>query len=240
MEGADALCFTAKISGYYTPGTFQQYVLGPANYVTPIPENLESASAAPLLCAGVTSYAALRRTQAISGQWIVVSGAGGGLGHIAVQLAKGMGLRVIGIDHGSKESFVNECGAEAFVDITKHDDKSIVEEVTKIAGGLGASAVLVCTASNRAYAQALGFLRFGGTLVCVGVPEGKLEPIASANPAAVVFKQLTIAGTAVGNRKDAAEVLDFAARGVVKIHSRVEPLEKLDDVSAKDSTPLIS
>lgn len=199
--------------------------------MTPIPENLDSAEAAPLLCAGVTSYAALRRTQARSGQWVVISGAGGGLGHIAVQLAKGMGLRVIGIDHGSKESFVMECGAEVFVDITKHDDKSIVEEVKKATSGLGASAVMVCTASNRAYSQAVEFLRFGGTLVCVGVPEGKLEPISSAFPATVVFKQLTIAGTAVGNRKDAAEVLDFAARGVVKIHTRVEPLEKLDEVS---------
>lgn len=160
----------------------------------------------------------------------MISGAGGGLGHIAVQLAKGMGLRVIGVDHGSKEAFVKECGAEVFVDITKHDDKSIVDEVKKSADGLGASAVLVCTASNRAYAQAVGFLRFGGTLVCVGVPEGELQAISSAYPASVVFKQLTIAGTAVGNRKDATEVLDFAARGIVKIHSRVEPLEKLDEV----------
>jgi propanol-preferring alcohol dehydrogenase len=231
LEGADALCFTAKISGYYTPGTFQEYAIGPANYVTPIPESLDSAQAAPLLCAGVTTYAALKRTNAQAGQWVVISGAGGGLGHIAVQLAKGMGMRVIGIDHGSKEAFVKECGAEAFLDITKHDDNSIVEEVKKTASGLGASAVLVCTASNKAYAQAVNFLRFGGTLVCVGVPEGKLEPIASAFPTVVVFKQLTIAGTAVGNRKDAAEVLDFAARGVVKIQARIEPLEKLDEVS---------
>ena len=210
--------------------------MGPANYVTPIPDGLDSASAAPLLCAGVTSYAALRRTQARSGQWIVISGAGGGLGHIAVQLAKEMGLRVIGIDHGSKEGFVKECGSEVFLDITKHDDKSIVEEVKKTTGGLGVSAAMVCTASNKAYAQAVDFLRFGGTLVCVGVPEGKLEPIASAFPTSVVFKQLTIAGTAVGNRKDAAEVLDFAVRGVVKIHTRIEPLEKLDDVSIINST----
>ena len=166
----------------------------------------------------------------------MISGAGGGLGHIAVQLAKEMGLRVIGIDHGSKEEFVKECGSEVFLDITKHDDKSIVEEVKKTTGGLGASAVMVCTASNKAYAQAVDFLRFGGTLVCVGVPEGKLEPISSAFPTSVVFKQLTIAGTAVGNRKDAAEVLDFAVRGVVKIHTRIEPLEKLDDVSIIKST----
>jgi propanol-preferring alcohol dehydrogenase len=62
----------------------------------------------------------------------VIAGAGGGLGHIAVQLAKGMGLRIIDIDHSSKEAFVKECGAEAFLDITKHDDKSIVEESKKL------------------------------------------------------------------------------------------------------------
>ncbi|KAH8800312.1 chaperonin 10-like protein [Xylogone sp. PMI_703] len=224
LEGADGLCFNVKISGYYTPGTFQEYVLSPANYVTPIPESLDSVEAALLLCA------------ARSGQWVVISGAGGGLGHIAVQLAEAMGLRIIGIDYGSKEAFVKGCGAEVFLDITKHDDKNMVEEVKKAAGGLGASAVLVCTASNKAYAQAIDFLRFGGTLVCVGVPAGKLEPIASAFPASIVFKQLNIAGTAVGNRQDAAEVLDFAARGVIKVHTRVESLEKLDEVFREMST----
>lgn len=76
-----------KISGYYTPGTFQQYVLGPANYVTPIPDGLDSAAAAPLLCAGVTVYAALRKTNAESGNFVVIMGAGGGLGHLAVRPA---------------------------------------------------------------------------------------------------------------------------------------------------------
>ena len=78
---------------------------------------------------------------------MVIAGAGGGLGHIACQLAShGMALRVIGIDHGSKEQLAKDCGAEHFIDITKHDDKSIAEEVVKVAGGLGASAVIVCTA----------------------------------------------------------------------------------------------
>lgn len=94
-----------------------------------------------------------------------------------------MAFRIIGIDHPSKEQLVIDCGAEAFVDITKFDDKTIGEEVKRITGGLGASAVIVCTASNRAYAQALGFLRFGGTLVCVGMPEGDMVPIAGAMPA---------------------------------------------------------
>ncbi|KAI4209441.1 MAG: hypothetical protein LQ351_007627 [Letrouitia transgressa] len=103
LEGAEPLCRSCRISGYYSPGTFQQYVVSPANYVTPIPDALESADAAvmnplppslarrmkkdgtadhiqPLLCAGITTYAALRRSQAKSGQWVVISGAGGGLG----------------------------------------------------------------------------------------------------------------------------------------------------------------
>jgi len=80
LSGHDGVCFNQKVSGYYTPGTFQQYVLGPANYVTPVPESLPSDAAAPMLCAGVTVYSALRKSSAKSGDWVVLLGAGGGLG----------------------------------------------------------------------------------------------------------------------------------------------------------------
>jgi propanol-preferring alcohol dehydrogenase len=120
LSGHDGVCFNQKISGYYTPGTFQQYVLAPANYVTPIPKNLASDMAAPMLCAGVTVYSALRKSSAKAGDWVVLLGAGGGLGHLAVQIAaKGLGLRVIGIDHPSKKELVMECGAEVFIDHTQ-------------------------------------------------------------------------------------------------------------------------
>ena len=211
----------------------------PCSYVTPIPENLESADAAPMLCAGVTTYAALRKSGAKSGQWVVISGAGGGLGHIAVQLsARGMAHRVIGIDAGGKERIVRDSGAEAFIDLSKHDDASIAEEVKKITGGLGASAVIVCTASNRAYAQALDFLRFGGVLVCVGMPEGKPVPIEKAYPAAMVQKLQTVTAVAVGDRREAIEVLDFAARGIVKTHYRLEKMDKLTEVRVPGTSAL--
>ncbi|KAL8952297.1 MAG: hypothetical protein Q9222_001786 [Ikaeria aurantiellina] len=125
-----------------SPGTFQQYVTSQADYVTPIPDSLKSQDAAPMLCAGVTTYAALRRSQAKSGQWVVISGAGGGLGNQKLA-SRGMALRVIGIDAGSKEKLVRDCGAEHFIDVAKHNEKSMVEEVTKTADGLGASAVIV-------------------------------------------------------------------------------------------------
>jgi propanol-preferring alcohol dehydrogenase len=97
-----------------------------------------------------------------------------------------MAYRILGIDHGSKEDLVKECGAEVFLDITKFDSKTLAAEVKKATGGLGASAVVVCTAANGAYAQALDFLRFGGTLVCVGVPEGDHKTIANAFPGEIV------------------------------------------------------
>jgi len=179
----------------------------------------------------VTVYAALRKSEAKSGQWVVIAGAGGGLGHLGVQIgAKGMAMRVIGVDHGSKEKLAMKCGAEAFVDITKFDDKTIGEEVKRITGGVGASAVIVCTASNRAYAQALSFLRTGGTLVCVGMPEGDLVPIAGAFPSVIVTRNQKIVGSAVGNQKEAIEVLEMAARGIVKTHYKIEKMDKLTEI----------
>ena len=126
-----------------------------------------------MLCAGVTVYSALRKSGAKAGDWIAVLGAGGGLGHLACQIAaKAMGIRVIGIDAGSKRELATECGAEVFID---HTQGKAEEEVKAATGGLGVQAVLVLTAANAAYASSMGMLKFGGTLVCVGLPEGELK-----------------------------------------------------------------
>lgn len=230
LVGLDGTCLNQKVSGYYTPGTFQQYALSPANYATRIPDGLSSADAAPMLCAGVTVYAALNRSRASPGQWMVISGVGG-LGHIACQLAsRGMGLRVIAIDHGSKEGLARDSGAEHFIDFTKFDREGVTKHVQSLTGGLGAHAAVVCTAANAAYAQAIDLLRFGGTMVCVGIPEGENVDIAGANPGAITTKQLTITGSAVGNRHEAIRTLDFAERGVIKAHHAIEKLENLTDI----------
>lgn len=145
-------------------------------------------------------------------------GAGGGLGHLALQIgAKGMGFRMIGIDAGEKEGFAKECGAEVFFDVSKYSrdaegNKKLAEDVKNATGGGGAAAVVVCTASNAAYGQGLSFLKFMGTLVCVGVPEGEPQVIGGADPATMLVQSLRIVGSAVGNRREAIETLDMAAR----------------------------
>ncbi|KAF2199348.1 alcohol dehydrogenase 2 [Delitschia confertaspora ATCC 74209] len=229
LRGIDASCEQAKVSGYYTPGTFQQYALGPANYVTPIPDGLDSAAAAPMLCAGVTVYSALRKSGVESGKWVVLLGAGGGLGHLAVQLSRhAIGHRVIGIDHSSKKQIILDSGAEHFI---PHDSTpDLPTAVKELTGGLGADAVIVLTAANAAYAGSMDMLRFGGTMVCVGIPEGEPVPIKSALPQTMIAKSLRVVGSAVGSLKEAGECLDFAARGIVKTHFRTEKMDKLTDV----------
>jgi propanol-preferring alcohol dehydrogenase len=106
----------------------------------------------------------------------------------------------------------------------------MAEAVKALTNGLGAHAVVVCTANNAAYGQSVDLLRFGGRVVCVGIPEGDMVPIKSAHPGVLVAKSLQVVGSAVGNRKEAIETLDFAARGVVKVHYRTEKMDKLTSV----------
>ncbi len=232
LAGADGICVNADVSGYTCPGTFQEYALAPAHYVTPIPDGLPSDVAAPLLCGGVTVYSALKKSRAQAGDWVVIAGAGGGLGHLAVQLGGlGMGFRMIGLDIGPKESFVKECGAEAFVDISKYptaDGKGVADQILEITDGVGATAAVICSASNAAYAEAFSYLRFNGTLVCVGVP-GEAKVIANAYPHLMVGKQLAIVGSNVGNRREAIETLAMAKR-VVTTPFRLEKVQNINNV----------
>lgn len=154
---------------------------------------------------------------------------GGGLGHIACQIAsRGFGMRVIGIDHPSKKEIVLKSGAEHFIDHTS--SKDLGADVKALTDGLGAHAVLVMTASNAAYGAAMTLLRFSGTLVCVGIPEGDLKPIGSAAPGPLLAQEQRIVGSAVGSRKEAIETLDMARRGIVKTHYRLAKMEELTDI----------
>ncbi|KAF4564657.1 alcohol dehydrogenase [Pleurotus pulmonarius] len=211
-KGREQNCLKAKLSGFNVDGTFSEYVVSYVHHVTPIPDGIDSNSAASILCAGVTVYRAIKYSQTEAGDWIVLPGAGGGLGHLAVQYARVRGLRVIAIDSGEeKKKLCLELGAEVWIDFK--ESKDIVADVKAATGGEGAHSAVVTTASPSGYTQAVDYLRGGGTLMVVGLPgQAGLE----ASIFFTVFKSISILGSYVGNRQDAREAVDIAARGQVK------------------------
>ena len=185
------------------------------------------------MCGGITVYAALKRAKVQPGDWVLISGAGGGLGHLAIQYGNAFGVRVLALDVGSKEEFCKGLGAEVFIDFTKFkDDAALKEEVLKVTAG-GAKTVLMCASSERAYAQSIGWLGFRGTLVCLGVPEGKKSPIAGAVVEDLIGLELNIFALKTGNRQEAKECLEMVARGLVKTEYKLRPMEDVTKVSRR-------
>ncbi|KIY47364.1 GroES-like protein [Fistulina hepatica ATCC 64428] len=225
-KGLEQTCLEAKLSGFDVDGTFAQYVVSYVRHVTPIPDNLDSFAAASILCAGVTTYRAIKYSQTQPGNWIVLPGAGGGLGHLAVQYAVVRGLKIIAIDTGEdKRKLCKDLGADVWIDFK--ETKDIVKAIRDVTGGEGAHSAVVTTASAAGYQQAVEYLRPGGTLMAVGLP-GKEELRASIF--FTVFKAISILGSYVGNRQDAVEAIDIAAQGKVECRYQLKGLSDLKDV----------
>ncbi|KAJ5368489.1 Polyketide synthase enoylreductase [Penicillium cataractarum] len=158
-------------------------------------------------CGGITVYAALRKCSAKPA-----------------------------LEFGDKKDFAEECGAESYIDLPKYSngDPQLTTDVKRITSyGLGATAVIVCTGANSAYADSVSLVRFAGTVVYVGVPEGAPVAIASAHPAKLLSQEISIVGSVVGNRMDAIETMDMAARGVATTRVTVQPMSSLKDVFDK-------
>jgi len=225
-KGMEQNCVKGQYSGFTVDGTFSEYVVSYVSHVTPIPENLESNAAASILCAGVTVYRAIKYSQTKIGDWIVLPGAGGGLGHMAIQYAAAMGLRVVAIDTGEeKRKLCLKLGAEKWIDFK--ETKDLVKDIQDATDGFGPHSAVITAATSTAYEQAIDYLRPGGTLMVVGLPgHGKL----SADIFFTVTKSISILGSYVGNRQDAREALDIAARGKVKCYFASKPLSALKEV----------
>jgi propanol-preferring alcohol dehydrogenase len=221
LTGWETLCQQQKNTGYSVNGGFAEYVLAPAAYVGHLPDNLSFIDAAPILCAGVTTYKGLKQTETKPGDWVVIVGAGG-LGHVAVQYAKAMGLHVAAVDIADdKLDLAKSLGAELVVNATKEDPASVIHRQVG-----GAHGVLVTAVSPKIFRQAIDMLRPGGTCTLVGLPPGDFPtPIFD-----VVLKGITVRGSIVGTRKDLQESLQFAAEGKVKASIEMQPLEAINDV----------
>ncbi|KAJ8094041.1 hypothetical protein AAF712_007074 [Marasmius tenuissimus] len=227
--GWETCCGVARttVHGHLVDGTFQEYAVSYTDYVSPIPEGLDPAEAAPLLCAGLTVYRAIKQSNAKAGQWIAITGAGGGLGHLAVQFAVHKGLRVIAIDTGAeKKELCTKLGAERWVDFKETDN--IVQDVMQAADGLGPHAAVIAAAHPQPFNDAVGYLRVTGTLVAVGMPAGG----ASLNIPIVllVAKVLNIVGTATGTQQDMEEALQLAKAGKIRCKADVRKLENINEV----------
>jgi propanol-preferring alcohol dehydrogenase len=182
---------------------------------------LSFTDAAPILCAGVTTYKGLKETKVRPGEWVVVSGVGG-LGHVAVQYAKAMGLHVAAVDLGAEKlELARKLGAELTVDAGTEDPARTIQE--KIGGAHG---VLVTAVSVKAFKQAIGMLRRGGTCVLNGLPPGEF-PVSIFD---MVLNGQTLRGSIVGTRLDLEEALAFAADGKVKATIETQPLEAINDI----------
>lgn len=221
VTGWETLCESQHNSGYGVDGSFAEYAIGAADYVGHLPANPDFAALAPILCAGVTTYKGIKETETRPGEWIAISGLGG-LGHVAVQYAKAMGLHVVALDVAAEKlALARSLGADVAIDARAPDATA---QVIKATGG-GAHGVLVTAVSPVAFAQALGLVRRKGTISLVGLPPGDFAtPIFD-----VVLKRITLRGSIVGGRKDLAEALAFAAEGKVKAHIHHR---KLEDINA--------
>lgn len=224
LSGWETLCLEQQNSGYSVNGSFAQYALGQADYLGRIPKNLSFVDAAPILCAGVTTYKGLKQTGARPGEWVVISGVGG-LGHVAIQYAKAMGLHVAAVDLGpEKMALARKLGAEITIDAKTQDP---AKEIQKQIGG--AHGVLVTAVSLIAFKQAVGMLRRGGTCVLNGLPPGEF-PVSIFD---IVLNGNTIRGSIVGTRLDLEEALAFAAEGKVRATIETLPLECINDVFSR-------
>ncbi|KAL4807093.1 hypothetical protein BDV18DRAFT_136871 [Aspergillus unguis] len=225
-ERNNTACPYQKNAGANVPGTFQQYIVSPAVHVTKIPPQLSPDEAAPLLCAGIAMYSSIIKTRTRPGDWIVLPGAGGGLGHMGVQIAVKKGLKVIAIDSGDKKKqLCLSLGATAFLDYKTDDVEGSVKQLTS---GLGAHAVICTANSEAAYETSMRLLRRLGVLVCVGIPNVPFR--LPATPFDMIVKGQTIVGNSAGTAQEMDELMQMAVTGEVKAHIECFEFDQIDDI----------
>ena len=219
VSGWETLCEEQLNSGYAIDGAFAEYAVADATYVVPVPEAVSSFDAAPLTCAGVTTYKALKVAAPQPGETAMVVGIGG-LGHLGLQYARIFGSRTVAVDvHDEKLQLAKELGADHVVD-ARGDQQAELEAIG------GVDVALVTVPSPAAMRAAHAALNPNGRLVIVGLPaDDRLElPVFET-----VLKGISVIGSLVGTRNDLAECFDLHARGRTRV---VTEGRRLEDVNA--------
>jgi D-arabinose 1-dehydrogenase-like Zn-dependent alcohol dehydrogenase len=215
-RGDFILCENQLISGIHFDGGYADYVLAPANAIALVPDDLSSAEAGPLLCAGITTFNALRNSGARPGDTVAILGIGG-LGHLAIQYAAKSGFRTIAIARGAdKGPLAKQLGAHLYIDTTTEDP---AKELQKIGG---AHIILSTVTSAKALEWVVDGLGPAGKFVLIGAPDGPVV----VNPLPMLLGRRTVAGWPSGTGMDSEDTLNFSVLTGVKPMIETYPLEK--------------
>jgi propanol-preferring alcohol dehydrogenase len=224
ITGWETLCDTQQNGGYSVDGSFAEYVIADARYVGLLPSNVNFMEMAPILCAGVTVYKGLKETEVKPGEWVAISGIGG-LGHVAIQYAKAMGMHVAAIDIADdKLDLAKRLGADLVVNAKNQNPGEFLK---KEVGGMHGA--LITAVSPIAFKQGLETLRRKGTMALNGLPPGNFD----LSIFDTVLNRITIRGSIVGTRKDLQEAIQFAVEGKVKATITPAKLEDVNEVFDK-------
>ena len=193
-------CQNPSIPGVTFDGGYADYIVAPAEALAAVPDSLQSVAAAPLLCAGITTFNALRNSSAKPPDTVAILGMGG-LGHLGVQFAAKMGFNTVAIARGAdKEKFAHELGARHYIDSTSSDVAAALQKLG------GAKVILATVTDADAMSAALGGLGYAGEFVIVGVPA---KPIQAA-VAGMVLQRQSIHGWPSGTSIDSEDTLKFS------------------------------
>jgi len=224
VDGRETLCEQQLDSGYSIDGAFAEYAVASSTYVVPVPDGVSSLDAAPLSCAGLTTYKALKLAHIEPTERVGIFGVGG-LGHLAVQYAHIMGGVVVAIDiEETKLDLARELGATQLVNAAQTDPVAAIEAE----GGLDVA--LVLAASPRVFEQAFTSLRRGGRLICVALPPKGTMAISIFD---TVIKGISIIGSIVGTRQDLAEVFALHLAGRTRVVAETRELGQVNDAIAE-------
>jgi len=220
ISGWETLCTSQRNTGYSVDGGFAEYIRADAAYVGLVPDGIDPHEAAPLTCAGVTTYKAVKVSGARSSDLVAVFGVGG-LGHLALQYARIAGASVVGVDvTEDKLQMAKELGAVATVDASREDPAECIRALG------GADAAISTAATPVAIEQAYRSLRRGGTLVLVGLPADNTIQLPIFE---TVLNAITVRGSIVGTRLDLREVFDLHRAGLTSVVYESRSLERVNE-----------
>ena len=223
MSGWETLCESQLNTGYSIDGGFAEYAKAFARYVVRVPDGIDPFDAAPLTCAGVTTYKAVKVSKAKSSDLVTIWGIGG-LGHLALQYARISGASVVAVDlFEEKLDLARELGAEFTINASEQDPVAAIKQLG------GANAAVVLAVAPKAFEQAFASLRRGGTMSLVALPaENTMElPIFET-----VLNGITVVGSIVGTRLDLREVFELHAAGRTKVIRETRSLDEVNTAIA--------